>query len=175
MIIANKKKKENIAEYILYMWQVEDIIRANQFDINKLEKNIINQFDQPNEVKVKIKEWYNMLMKSMKEENILESGHLKFVGVIVDDLNKLHLEILKSDEHKEYKEQYKKTLPNIKELQNRSENSISNDIDTCFIGLYALLLMRLQGREITTETNMAISTFSKLLAYLSKQYKELNL
>ena len=28
MIIARQKKQENIAEYLLYMWQIEDIIRA---------------------------------------------------------------------------------------------------------------------------------------------------
>ena len=32
MIIARQKRKENIAEYLLYMWQVEDLIRANKFD-----------------------------------------------------------------------------------------------------------------------------------------------
>jgi len=50
MIIAQEKKKTNLAEYILYMWQVEDIIRAYQFDITKIEENIIKQFQQPAEV-----------------------------------------------------------------------------------------------------------------------------
>ena len=34
MIIASQKKKENIAEYLLYMWQIEDIIRAYGLDID---------------------------------------------------------------------------------------------------------------------------------------------
>ena len=34
MIIARQKRKENIAEYLLYMWQVEDLIRANKFDMD---------------------------------------------------------------------------------------------------------------------------------------------
>ena len=34
MIIARRKRKENIAEYLLYMWQVEDLIRANNFDMD---------------------------------------------------------------------------------------------------------------------------------------------
>ena len=29
MITASAKKRENIAEYLLYMWQIEDLIRAN--------------------------------------------------------------------------------------------------------------------------------------------------
>ena len=42
MIIASQKKKENIAEYLLYMWQIEDIIRAYGLDIDQIQKHIIN-------------------------------------------------------------------------------------------------------------------------------------
>ncbi len=43
MIIASQKRKENVAEYILYMWQIEDLIRANDLDISKIETNIIDK------------------------------------------------------------------------------------------------------------------------------------
>ena len=36
-----EKKKSNIIEYVLYLWQVENIIRACQFDVNIIEKNVI--------------------------------------------------------------------------------------------------------------------------------------
>jgi hypothetical protein len=38
MITASQKRKENIAEYLLYMWQIEDIIRANGLDLAKIEQ-----------------------------------------------------------------------------------------------------------------------------------------
>ena len=38
MFIASQKRKENIAEYLLYMWQIEDMIRANNLDIDKIRK-----------------------------------------------------------------------------------------------------------------------------------------
>ncbi|WP_418662065.1 DUF4924 family protein, partial [Alistipes communis] len=31
MDIAKTKRRENIAEYILYLWQLEDLLRALQF------------------------------------------------------------------------------------------------------------------------------------------------
>ena len=40
MIIAEQKRKENIAEYLLYMYQVEDMIRANGLDIESIEKTV---------------------------------------------------------------------------------------------------------------------------------------
>ena len=45
MFIAKQKRKENIAEYLLYMWQIEDLIRANNCDIDKIEHNIIDKYN----------------------------------------------------------------------------------------------------------------------------------
>lgn len=44
MLIAQKRRKENIVEYLLYMWQIEDLIRANQFDINLIDERVIAQY-----------------------------------------------------------------------------------------------------------------------------------
>ena len=46
MIVARQKRKENIAEYLLYMWQVEDLIRANRFDMDAIRKSVIAHYDQ---------------------------------------------------------------------------------------------------------------------------------
>lgn len=37
MTIAEIKYKENIAEYILYLWQMQDLLRAVQFDVDALD------------------------------------------------------------------------------------------------------------------------------------------
>ena len=42
MFISQQRRKENVAEYLLYMWQIEDIIRANNFSIDEIEKNQIS-------------------------------------------------------------------------------------------------------------------------------------
>ena len=44
MITASQKRKENIAEYLLYMWQIEDIIRANNLDIEQIKANVIDRY-----------------------------------------------------------------------------------------------------------------------------------
>ena len=36
MLIAKQKRQENIAEYVLYMWQLEDMLRACNFDVDVL-------------------------------------------------------------------------------------------------------------------------------------------
>ena len=43
MIIAREKRRNNIAEYVLYMWQIEDLIRANELDMQRLRATVIAQ------------------------------------------------------------------------------------------------------------------------------------
>ncbi len=172
MLIAQEKKKNNIAEYILYMWQIEDIIRANDFDMNKIRRNIIAKFDQPKEIIEEMNAWYNDLISKMKVENIEQKGHLGFIRSIVQKLEDLHQGLIKSPDELDYIEQYNWAKENIRVFRSKTPAKHGGDIETCLNGLYALLLMRLKKEDITTETLEAMSTFSNLLAMLSKKYKE---
>lgn len=49
MFIANRLKETNRAEYLLYMWQVEDLLRANGCDIDRLRTNYLSKFDLPDD------------------------------------------------------------------------------------------------------------------------------
>ena len=44
MYIAQQLKEKNIAEYLLYMWQVEDILRAVHLDPVELQLYYLAQF-----------------------------------------------------------------------------------------------------------------------------------
>ena len=55
MKIAQQLRERNIAEYLIYMWQVEDLIRANQCNADIIEANIINQY--PEEKQRELREW----------------------------------------------------------------------------------------------------------------------
>lgn len=74
MIIASQKRKENIAEYILYMWQVEDIIRANDLDIDKIRKNVIDRFNLTDAQRTEMEQWYESLIDMMRREGVTEKA-----------------------------------------------------------------------------------------------------
>lgn len=171
MIIAQQKKSENIAEYILYMWQIEDIIRAYKLDISEIEKNIVQRFDQPDSVKKEITNWYAGLIDLMKDEQKTESGHLQFVQNAINDLDEVHLFLLKSPDHLDYIEAYNKAKDGIGELMNKSKGSIDNEVEACFNGLYGLLMLRLQQKTISPDTISALAAVSQLVAILSKKHK----
>ena len=77
MIVARQKRKENVAEYLLYMWQVEDLIRAYRFDMDAIRKSVIAHYDQPDSVKEEIARWYEEIIDMMRSEGVMESGHIQ--------------------------------------------------------------------------------------------------
>ncbi len=90
MVIASKKRKENIAEYILYMWQIEDLIRANGFDMDRIRQNIIDKFNIDDASKPELEEWYESLIDMMRREGVTQSGHLQINDNILNQLVQLH-------------------------------------------------------------------------------------
>jgi len=172
MLIAKKLKDENISEYLLYMWQVEDLIRANTLDIEKINTRIISQFDQTESVRQEIKEWYENLIDMMRREGIVEKGHLIINKNIIAELTDLHLRLLKSPKEEDYSTSYYKTLPFIVELRAKSPDKDIPELETCFSALYGYLLMRLQKKEISGETQADISQISSFLRLLSQKYKD---
>lgn len=49
MYIAQEIRKKSIAEYVLYMWQIEDLIRAYGCSLSRIRDEYINKFDYTDE------------------------------------------------------------------------------------------------------------------------------
>lgn len=172
MIVAKEKKQNNIAEYVLYMWQVEDLIRAFKFDLNLMEQHVFGSFADTLELKAEIRNWYADIVQMMELEQIKTTGHLQVTKNVIADLNELHKALVKSGSDASYMTAYHKAAPNIFELTKKLDSESTNDVQTMFHGLYGLLLMRLKKKKITDETTAAMATFSGLLARLAKKYHE---
>ena len=174
MFIAKQKKKENIAEYLLYMWQMEDILRGYELNIDKVQQALIDPANSSVEEKEEARLWYKQLINSMKSEGVENEGHLEINNKMLSDLSELHLQLLKNANEKEYIESYYKTLPFIVELRGKSNIKDASEIETCFTALYGYLLLKLQKKDVSSDTSLAISQISSLLRILSKKYKSLS-
>lgn len=170
MYIASQKHKENIAEYLLYMWQIEDIIRANGLDIDRIKANVIDKFNLEPAQEKEMVEWYESLIDMMRRENVEKSGHLQLNKNVIIQLTDLHLALLKDPRFPEYTAEFYKTLPYIVELRAKAGENPTGEIETCFNALYGMLMLRLQSKEITPETQNAIAQISKFIALLTKDY-----
>jgi len=171
MKVAKEKKKSNIAEYVIYMWQLEDLLRAFHFDINALEKNVFGEFSNNDTERKEIQEWYKSLVEMMEIEQIKEKGHLQVTKNVMLDLNTLHVELLKNPAEEKYRELYYLAAPNFYEFQKKIPKEI-HEVEMMFLGLYGLLMMRIQKKEISEETEMAMKSFSDLMSLLSQKYHQ---
>lgn len=170
MLIAQEKRKTNIAEYILYMWQVEDIVRACNFNISLIERDYLSKFNQTGKQLDELKDWYANLILMMHEEGIRENGHLSFLKTLVRDLNDLHIRLLNSRDETEYQRIYTQAVVNLREFKSKLPASNISDVEACLNALYGLLLLRLKKVKVSRETEEAMATFSQLLAHLSAKY-----
>jgi hypothetical protein len=173
MLIAQEKRKSNIAEYILYMWQVEDIIRACNFDISLIESNYVSKFNPSSRVRDEIKDWYANLILMMHQEGLREKGHLSFLNTLVSEMNDMHIRLLNSRKEIRYQNIYTLAVVSIREFKSKLPASNISDVEACLDALYGLLLLRLKKKTIHKGTEEAMAIFSQMLAYLSDKFHKM--
>lgn len=172
MYISQQLKQQNIAEYLLYMWQVEDLIRANQFDMEKIRKNVIDPYPVSDEQKQALAQWYEDLINMMHDEGMMEKGHIQINKNIIVWLTDLHLQLLRSPKYPYYSAAYYKVLPFIVELRSKGADKDVPEIETCFDAMYGVLMLKLQKKEISEETQKALKVIGEFLAILADYYKK---
>ena len=169
MYIAKELRKKSIAEYILYMWQVEDLIRAYGCSLQRIRREYIDTFHYTDEQKEEMLDWYGNLVRMINEEGCRERGHLQINQILIHDLLELHRQLLQSSKFPFYHAEYYKVLPFIVELRNKGDKDI-NEIETCFDALYGVMLLRLKKKDISPDTSHAIKEITTFIGMLSDYY-----
>ena len=146
-----KIKRDNIAEYILYLWQMEDYLRA---------------FPEQAEATQELSE----LNQMMHREGIVESGHLQLAQNALSELEDLHAQLL--DELATYRAAIIRLQPSLNILKAKTDRPTMSDLEACFLLLYQIMLLRLQKRAISPETAAVQTQVTQLLQYLSKTYHD---
>lgn len=173
MIISQQKRAENIAEYILYMWQIEDLIRAYDFDYNRIKLELIDQYQVDPGIKKDIQLWYEGLIESMRSEQILKRGHLAFLVGLVEDLNDFHFRLIDSPHHSDYLILYEDAINNIGDFRKKMAVAEKiSDMEVCLTVLYGYMLMKMKKRTISEDTTQAIESLRILVALLSHKFKD---
>ena len=172
MFVSRELRKKNIAEYLLYMWQVEDLLRANELSLDKVKTNVVEPYALPDEQSGELLQWYADFIDMMHQEDVKEKGHLQINRNVIINLSDLHMRLLKSPKVPFYSAAYYKALPFIVEFRTKSEGRDKNELENCFDALYMLWMMKLQKREINEETLKAAAEIGKFISMLSLYFKE---
>lgn len=148
-----KSKKDNIAEYILYLWQLEDYLRA---------------FPEQAMSNTELMEIADM----MHTEGIMEGGHLQLAQNALDELEDLHNELAETEAP--YRAAILHLEPRLNILKAKTDNPMMSDVEACLTLLYQVMMLRLKKQPISPETEEVVKDATQLMRFLSKTYYDDN-
>src|SRR5690606_2059235 len=170
MLVAQQKLEENIAEYILYMYQIEDVIRAYNFDLDAIITNYVKPQLPDESFLGQYTNWYRGLINDMIDQRKQKAGHLLELNEILVELSYLHTTLLNQVVDNKYIGLVETAKPYLEEFREKSNLKDKNDIELVFGAMYMKLLLRLQKKEISNETEEAFDAMRIMLAYLTRAY-----
>ena len=169
MDIALAKRRENIAEYILYLWQIEDLLRALQFSPEAIYSQLIAPRGIEEGQRHNYLIWYMDIANLLREEGKEEKGHLEHTLHLIGDLNDLHLQLKKLPIGEHYRQTFAKLEPELPRLRAVLGREMS-DIELCFRALYAAMLYRIKGEGGKSAVSDTIEYVSPVIAELADMY-----
>lgn len=169
MFIAKSIREKSVVEYLLYMWQMEDLIRAYGCSLTRIRREYIDRFDYTDQQKDEEEDWFGDLIRMMNQEGKREKGHLAINEVLLQDLGDLHVRLLQSTRFPYYSAEYYRVLPFIVELRQKGDKEIG-EVETCLNALYGVMLLRIRQKPISPETAHAIKAITTFLGMLSDYY-----
>lgn len=169
MFIAKSIREKSVVEYLLYMWQMEDLIRAYGCSLTRIRREYIDRFDYTDQQKDEEEDWFGDLIRMMNQEGKREKGHLAINEVLLQNLGDLHVRLLQSTRFPYYSAEYYRVLPFIVELRQKGDKEIG-EVETCLNALYGVMLLRMRQKPISPETAHAIKAITTFLGMLSDYY-----
>jgi hypothetical protein len=173
MLIAKQKLKENIAEYILYMYQLEDVIRAYDMELDAIMENYVRPQLSDESNLGEYREWYAGIIQKMKVQKIEKAGHLLSTRDILVELSYLHNTLMNITRDQKYLGVFELAHKFIEEFKEKSNLKDKNHIEIAFHAMYMKLLLKLQKKEISAETEEGFDAMRIMLAYLSQSYNKM--
>ena len=148
MLIALQKRKENIAEYILYLWQIEDLLRALQFSPEAIYSTLVARIEGADEQqKENIFNWYMQIVELLRKEGKEEKGHLEHTLHLIADLHNLHLQLMHHPIGEHYRKTFAALMPQLPRLRQMVQKEEISDTEIAFRALYATMLYRIKGGD----------------------------
>lgn len=170
MLLALKKKQSNISEYLMYMYQTEDLIRQFNFDLNQINNYVLKHIPTSEQEKKELLLWYASIIEKMQNEKIQTKGHLQELINLVGELTELHAQLEATNAT--YQNILSKADSYFKQQGEASGNTITNPVQLSLNAVYGFLLLKLKGKNISDEQQAMLNSFGDILSYLSFMHKK---
>lgn len=173
MDIAQARRRENIAEYILYLWQLEDLLRALQFSPEAIWSQLVApRTDVAEAQKHVFLMWYMDIVNLLRQEGKEEKGHLEHTLHLIGDMHNLHLQLMQLPAGERYRRILARLEPELPRLRAVLGNPGMSDTELCFRALYAAMLYRIKGEGSKQAVTDTIEYVSPVIAELADIYRK---
>ncbi|MFI3265073.1 MAG: DUF4924 family protein [Rikenellaceae bacterium] len=169
MDTAQSLRKQNIAEYILYLWQLEDMFRALQFSPEAIYSQFVAPRNLDEQSSKILLTWYMELVDLLQREGKDEKGHLEHTLHLIADMHNLHLQLKELPVGARYRTliaRLDEVLPDLRAIF----GSDTSDTELAFRALYAAMLYRIKGDGTKGAVVDTIEYISPVIAELSSIY-----
>ncbi len=171
MLVAKQKRNENIAGYLLYLYQIEDLIRTFNLDMNLIHEHLVKQYRAEESEEKEIAGWYENLVVMMQKEGKQKTGHLQFLANLLNDLEEFHIHLMEQEVDLTYVQIFKTVAGLVTELNSKNPTT-NTPVRTAIDGLYGYLLLKMQKKTISPETTQAITSLGNWLDHLAMLFKK---
>jgi hypothetical protein len=173
-MVVDSLKKENIAEYVIFMFYLHDLVRVHDFDIQKIMEQMVgnNSADSLEEsYLISVNDWFSDFISKIRDEGVEKEGNISELKEVIEELNYLHFLALNEWKDQEYLDLYKNNKELISEYALKHGKAGKSEIELMLHSLYMIYLLRIQGKEVTKETQEAVKGFKEMISILSLKYK----
>lgn len=170
MILASQKRKENVAEYIIFMWQLTDLLRALELNPQNIQRSLVDPLNLPEPQATEELRWYLDLVEILRQEGKERKGFPAITEYLVGELNEFHLRLLQEPKDDAYKIIVFSATPALTSYKQRCTEPQPSDIAYAFHALYSKMLAHMQRTELTEQTEEAFRDITRMVSYLTSMF-----
>ena len=163
MSTASDKRESHIVEYLLFVWQMEDLVRAADFDAGVI-RSLFKGEDGPD------LEWLLQLSNDMSSEDLKKSGHVAHANETLTELALLHDLLTGPMEDQDYVKAFERAKPFLLELQEKKQGNsgMQHPTEQMLTALYGWLVLRMKKETISVETEAAMVAIRQMANTLAR-------
>jgi hypothetical protein len=170
---TESKKTENVAEYILYLFQIEDLVRSLNLDMDLIKSQVLepairDEFQLNEQIS-----WYQNMVREMQMKGLEKEGHIDEVQEILVELTYLHNSLLTIMNDAKYKSLCENAHEALEEFKQKSNMVQRQDVELLMHAMFMKLQLKMRQKEISAETEAAFDLMRIQLAYLAREYQRM--
>jgi len=164
---AEEKRHQHIVEYILYVWQMEDLVRAVGLDLGALRTHLSTAYEGER-LEAELA-WFGELIRALRNENKASSGHVSSLDEVMIELTYLHQTLLEVLKDAEYKEAVDAAGPHLAAMAERGAEQ-RTPVESMLVALYGWLVLRMGGKDVSPETGESMAVIRDWANLLGGRY-----